>query len=67
MNFKKFLIDFAFTFVVVFAVTVAVTSIWNVIFHGYATPDWKTAFQLAIILGIVIPWTKSLRQPEKTA
>jgi Mn2+/Fe2+ NRAMP family transporter len=67
MAFKKFLVDFAFTFVICFAVSVAVTSIWNVVFHGHGTPDWKTSFQLAIILGIAIPWTRLRTSVETPA
>jgi hypothetical protein len=61
MNAKKLLADFGLTFVVAFLVAVFVTFIWNLIVHGAGGVDWETSFRLAIILGIVLPLTKSFR------
>ncbi len=67
MNFKKFLAGFALTFVITFAVVVAVSFVWSLIFHGRGVPEWETAFRLAIILGIVVPLTKPRPSAEKAA
>ena len=66
MQAKKFLGDFALTFVITFVVTVAVTFLWNLGFHGGGAAEWETAFRLAVVLGIVIPLTKTGSKMEKT-
>ena len=61
MNAKKFLADFGLTFVVAFLVAVLVTFIWSLMVHGAGGVDWETSFRLAIILGIVLPLTRSFQ------
>ena len=45
-------------FILVFAITllvsIVVTFIWSLVFHGAAIIDWETSFRFAIILGIIL-------------
>ena len=59
MNAKKLLLDMAITMAVAFVVTGAVTFLYNLISHGSASVGWDTTFRLAIILGIVLPLTRT--------
>ena len=63
MNLKKWLIDFAITFVVALMTTVSVTFLWSLVFHGAGTVDWETSFRFAatfgIVYGLVQPWMKA--------
>ncbi len=61
MNIKKYSIEFALTFIVVLVVSIVVTFLYSLIAHGEGVVDWETAFRLAIILAIVLPWVH-LRQ-----
>ncbi len=65
MNIKKYSIDFALTFVVVLVVSIIVTFLYSLIAHGEGAVDWETAFRLAIILGIVLPWVHLREQKNK--
>ncbi len=56
MNIKKFVTDFALTFVVAFIVSLILTFLYGLIAHGQGAVDWETAFRFGIILGIVLPW-----------
>lgn len=53
---KNLIIDFVITFIVVFIVAAAVTFLYSLIVHGNSVIGWETAFQLAVIFGIVVPW-----------
>jgi hypothetical protein len=59
MNMKKLLIDFVITFALTLVVTAIVTFLYSLIVHGAGTVDWETSFRFAIILGIVLSWTKA--------
>lgn len=59
MNIKRLLIDFVSSFLLVLVVVSIVTYLWSLIFHAAGAVDWETAFRLAIIFGIVLPWSKS--------
>ena len=65
MKFKQRLVDFTLVFIVTFAVTVAVTFLWNLLIHANALVDWETSFRLAIIFGIVLPLVK-VRENKNT-
>jgi len=65
MNMKELLIDFVITFAVTLVVAAIVTFLYSLIVHGAGTMDWETSFRLAIILGIVLPWTKARKSKEK--
>ncbi len=45
-------------FILVFAITllvsIGVTFLWSLVFHGVAIIDWETSFRFAIILGIIL-------------
>ena len=53
---KNYITDFIITFIIVYAVTAAVTYLYSLIAHGNGVFGWETAFQFAIIFGIVVPW-----------
>ena len=65
MNMKELLINFVITFAVTLVVTAIVTFLYSFIVHGAGTVDWETSFRLAIILGIVLSWTKARESKEK--
>lgn len=62
MNIKQLVIDFMSVFAVALATAALVTLLWNLIGHDNMAVDWETAFSLAIILGIVLAWTKSRKE-----
>ena len=53
MNFKKIVIKFITVFAITLLVTIGVTVLWSLVFHGVAIIDWETSFRFAIILGII--------------
>lgn len=55
MEAKRLGIDMAITSAVAFCVAAIVTYLYSLIAHGAGAVNWETAFELAIILGIVIP------------
>jgi hypothetical protein len=57
MNTREFLLDALITISVTFIVAAIVTFVYSLIAHGSGDVDWKTAFNLAIVLGIVLPLT----------
>lgn len=62
MNLKKYLTDLVLTFAIVLVVSTVVTFLYNLVAHGQGVADWETAFRLAIIMGVALPW---LQQREK--
>lgn len=65
MNIKKLVVDFVTVFAVSLIVSVIVTLLWNLIFHGASTVDWETSFRFAILFGILMPWMETRRSKEK--
>ncbi len=65
MNIKKLLIDFITVFAVTLIVSVIVTLLWNLIFHGASTIDWESSFLFAILFGIIFSWIETRRSKEK--
>ena len=65
MDIKSLLIDFVSTFLLVLAVSLAVTYLWNLVFHAAGAVEWETSFRLAIIFGIVLPWVKARERRER--
>ncbi len=55
MNFKKIVTGFITVFAITLLVTVGVTFLWSLVFHGVASIDWETSFRFAILLGIILP------------
>ena len=55
MNLKKIVIEFVTTFAIALLVTIGVTFLWSLIFHGVTKIDWETSFRFAILLGIILP------------
>ena len=54
MSIKKIVIGFIIAFAISFLVTIGVTFLWNLAFHGVATIDWETSLRFAIVLGIIL-------------
>jgi glycerol uptake facilitator-like aquaporin len=59
---KNVFIEFVITFIVVFIVTAAVTFLYSLIVHGKGVANWETATILAIILGLLMPWTNKRKK-----
>ena len=55
MNIKKLLVDFLTVFAITLIVSVIVTLLWNLIFHGARSIDWETSFRFAILFGTILP------------
>jgi hypothetical protein len=67
MDFKKNVIGFITVFAITLLVTIGVTFLWGLVFHGVATIDWETSFRFAVLLGIILPIIDSRKgmKPEK--
>ena len=62
MNIKKYVIDFAVTFIVILVVSVIVSYLYSLIAHGSGTIDWGSSFRFAIILGVVFTWIENRKK-----
>ena len=62
MAFKKTIIGFITVFAIALVVTVGVTLLWSLVFHGVAIIDWETSFRFAIVFGIIFPTIDSLKR-----
>jgi hypothetical protein len=59
MKTKSFLTSMLITFAITLVVTGVVTLLWNLIIdRSGANIDWKTSFMMAIILSIVLPFSR---------
>ncbi len=56
MNFKQIFFYFVTIFVLVLIISAIVTFLYSLIVHSAGKVNWETAFQLAIIFGIVLTW-----------
>ena len=59
MDFKRTIAGFFRVFAISLLVTLGITFLWNLIFHGTAKVDWETSFRFAILLGIILPIANS--------
>lgn len=66
MQASAFLRDVAVTAGVAFVVAAVVTYLYGWVAHGYAAVDWETAFDMALILGIVLPVALNARQESRS-
>ena len=57
MDFKKIITTFITVFAISLLVTIGVTFLWGLVFHGVATIDWETSFRFALIFGIIFTIT----------
>ena len=64
VDFKKAIFGIIRTFAISLLVTIGVTFIWNLVFHGAAKVDWETSFRFAILLGIILPIASSRNRRE---
>lgn len=55
---RNLLVDVAVTAPVTFVVAALVTWGYSLVAHGAGVFNWETAFQLALIFGIVLPLTR---------
>lgn len=58
MNPQHVIREIAFTIPITFVVAALVTYLYSLIAHGAGVVDWETAFQLGLVLGIVLPLTR---------
>jgi len=65
MNVKGFLLDMVITIPITFIVAAVVTYLYSLIAHGSGAINWDTAFQLAIIVGIVLPLSRARSEGKK--
>jgi len=61
MNVKRLLVDALTVFAASLVVSIIVTVLWNLAFHGTLTVDWETSCRFAIVLGIILPWIGTRR------
>jgi len=59
MNAKQFLIEMTTTASVTFVVAAIVTYLYSYFVHGIGIVNWETAFDMAIILGIILPLSQT--------
>jgi hypothetical protein len=59
VNVKRLLVDALTVFCVSLLVLLAVTFLWNVVFHKGETIDWETSFRFAIVFAIIVPWMET--------
>jgi len=59
MEIGRYLVDMVITGTVTFVVAAAVTYLYSLVAHGSGFVNWETAFTLAIILGIVLPLSRT--------
>ena len=64
MNLKRYAIDFALMFVIIFVENLIVTYLYSLIFHGMGAINWETAFQFAVTLGIVLPLVRRYEKKQ---
>jgi hypothetical protein len=62
MDFKKIAIGFITVFAISLLVTLGVTFLWSLVFHGVAIIDWETSFRFAIVFGIIFSWIDSRKR-----
>ena len=62
---KDFLIRFVTVFAITFVVNAIVVYVWNLVQHGEGTFNWGLSLTLAVILGIILPITRTLKSKEK--
>jgi hypothetical protein len=55
MEAKRLVVDMVITSSAAFCVAAIVTYLYSLIAHGAGVVNWETAFELALVLGIVIP------------
>lgn len=58
-NTQQLLRDIAITMPLTFVVTAVVTFLYSLLVHEAGAVNWETAFQLALVFGIVLPLTRS--------
>jgi len=71
MSAKQFLLDMAITFPIAFVVAAITTFGYSRIAYGLGVVNWETAFELGVILAIVLPLavytTAKTNAPNKKA
>lgn len=57
----KYITEFLTIFALTLFVSIGVTVLWSLIFHGAAIVDWGSSFRFAIILAILLPFINNKR------
>lgn len=65
MHLKDFFISFITLFAITLVVAAIVSFFYSLIVHDAGVIDWEMAFRMAIILGIVLPFTRALERRKK--
>jgi hypothetical protein len=55
MKFKTYAREFMLAFAITFIVSIIVTFLYSLIVHGQGAVNWEITFDLAILVGILIP------------
>lgn len=66
MSAKRLLADMAITIPVTWVAAVVVTYLYSLIAHGSGAVDWEAAFELALVVGIVLPVSLAARAGERS-
>jgi hypothetical protein len=61
MDVKRLLVEAVTVFSASFVVSIMVTLLWNLVFHGTQAIDWETSCRFAIVMGIIVPWIGTRR------
>jgi len=67
MKIKQFILEFFVFFGITFIVSIAVSYIYNILFHGAGKWEWVLAFRTALLFALIFPildWNRSRRQPK---
>lgn len=59
MRSRGFFHDVIMTIPITFVVVAVVTFLYSLVAHGKGLVNWETAFQLAFVLGIVLPFSRA--------
>ena len=61
MNTKAFILEFSVVFMITFVIASIVSLGWNYVSEGVAVCNWGTAFQFALLFGILCPMIDMMR------
>lgn len=65
MHLRDFFISFFTLFAITLVVAAMVSFFYSLVVHDTGVIDWELAFRMAIILGIVLPFTRALESRKK--
>lgn len=60
MKYKSILVSLMLSFAISLVLSAIATLLWNLLIKKTgAIVDWKTSFMLALIIGVVVPFSRS--------